>query len=173
MKRILTFLILLFPIASFAETTPSDEPITIYWEDLLPEGELERMQEQMRAMQDYPYADHFSQAQPYYGGFGIVQDLVGQRVRLPGFVLPLDYQSFGSMAEVSEFLLVPYVGACIHVPPPPPNQIVYIGLDEPMMFEGLWEPIWVIGTLTAEANNNDLGNTAYSLVLESTEPYEY
>ena len=94
-------------------------------------------------------------------------------IRMPGFILPLDYQPDGLSAEVSEFLLVPYVGACIHVPPPPPNQLVYVGLEESIVIEELWEPIWIIGTLTAEPNHNALGNTAYSFILEETEPYEY
>ena len=175
MKQFLALLLLLMPLPALADETPSDEPLTIMWEDLLPEGEWERMEELARAQQS-PYYDEFSApADPWgsVGSYNIVQTLIGQRVRLPGFVLPLDYQADGMTAEVSEFLLVPYVGACIHVPPPPPNQIVYIALDEPISFEELWEPIWVIGTLTAERNHNDLGNTAYSLVLESTEPYEY
>jgi hypothetical protein len=52
----------------------------------------------------------------------IVEDLNGRIVRMPGYLLPLDVIG----AKVTEFLLVPYIGACIHVPPPPPNQIVYV-----------------------------------------------
>jgi hypothetical protein len=55
------------------------------------------------------------------------QDLQGTKVRLPGYVVPLEY----SQGAIREFLLVPYFGACIHSPPPPANQIVLVRLDKP------------------------------------------
>ncbi len=80
----------------------------------------------------------------------IVPSLDEQRVRMPGFVLPLEY----SGKKVSEFLLVPWVGACIHTPPPPPNQIVHVRLEKSAEFEptGQFQPVWVTGVMRAKAS---------------------
>lgn len=70
-------------------------------------------------------------------------DYEGKVIRLPGYLLPLDITE----GEVTEFLLVPWVGACIHTPPPPPNQIVYVRAAEPWKVRGQWEPVYVEGTM--------------------------
>lgn len=103
------------------------------------------------------------------GTYHTVADLNNERVRLPGFIVPFDFEAEGM---ISEFLFVPFVGACIHVPPPPPNQIVYVKTAKPVAFTSLWDPMWVEGTLTTQRHKNALGNAAYTLQLEKLEPYE-
>ena len=76
----------------------------------------------------------------------VVDDLDGKRVRIPGYALPLEFSGQG----VKEFLLVPFVGACIHVPPPPPNQIVLARVDTPFTIVDLYTPVWITGTLRIE-----------------------
>jgi len=71
--------------------------------------------------------------------------LDGQIVRMPGYLLPLET----SGKRVREFLLVPWVGACIHTPPPPPNQIVHVTLDQPYEHDGLFKPVMVTGRMAA------------------------
>ena len=71
----------------------------------------------------------------------VVVELDGQQVRLPGFMVPIDFEG----AETSEFLLVPYFGACIHVPPPPSNQIVYVKTVAGYPMKELFDPVWVTG----------------------------
>ena len=68
----------------------------------------------------------------------LVQDLDGKDVRIPGYVLPTEF----SGDKVVEFLLVPYVGACVHTPPPPANQMVHVKVDEGFTSEGLFAPVW-------------------------------
>ena len=77
----------------------------------------------------------------------VVKELDGQDVRMPGYLLPLEITD----GKVTEFLLVPYVGACIHVPPPPPNQIVHVKLDpeDGLKSGNLIDPVWVIGKIKA------------------------
>ncbi len=84
----------------------------------------------------------------------IVEELNGQRVRIPGYLLPLEV----SATKVTEFLLVPYVGACIHVPPPPPNQIIYVKIGQSKSYKSknLYEPVWVTGVLSAKSMVKDL-----------------
>jgi hypothetical protein len=69
--------------------------------------------------------------------------LDGQLVRLPGYLLPLEF----SGKQVTEFLLVPWVGACIHTPPPPRNQIVHVKSDKPFEMNGMFDAVWVTGRM--------------------------
>ena len=70
-----------------------------------------------------------------------------KEVKIPGYIIPLEYEG----KDIKTFLLVPYIGACIHVPPPPPNQIVYV--DTKKSWEGLnwWEPVYVTGIIKIES----------------------
>jgi hypothetical protein len=78
--------------------------------------------------------------------------LEGQTVKLPGYMLPLDITG----KKVSEFLLVPWVGACIHTPPPPPNQIVHVVSDIPFEMPGMFAPVWVTGRMSTGASKQSL-----------------
>lgn len=82
----------------------------------------------------------------------VVGDLDGQLVRMPGYALPLEFSGTG----VKEFLLVPYVGACIHVPPPPINQTVYVSLDQAFVAEDLYTPVWVTGRMRVSRTSKSL-----------------
>ena len=97
----------------------------------------------------------------------VVRELNGQKVRLPGFVVPLDFEG----VEISEFLLVPYFGACIHVPPPPSNQIVYVKTVASYPLQGLFDPVWVTGEIRTDAYPNGLGDAGYTLQATIIEPY--
>lgn len=74
-------------------------------------------------------------------------DLNGKTVQIDGFLLPLEFSEEGE----TEFLLVPYVGACIHVPPPPPNQIALVSLDEKFQVSEIFAPVRITGTLQTKA----------------------
>ena len=97
----------------------------------------------------------------------VVGELDGQQVRLPGFVVPLDFEG----TETSEFLLVPYFGACIHVPPPPSNQIVYVKTVAGYPLKELFDPVWVTGVINAQAFLNDVGDAGYTMQATIIEPY--
>lgn len=71
-------------------------------------------------------------------------DIVGDQVRLPGYLLPIEMVG----EKTTEFLLVPTVGACVHVPPPPANQIVRVSYPEGFPADGFFTPIWITGTIT-------------------------
>jgi ZIP family zinc transporter len=97
--------------------------------------------------------------------------LQGKRVKLRGFVVPLDWKNEESELELAEFLLVPYFGACIHVPPPPANQIVHVRPRLPLRGVRSMDLLQVYGTLLLEENFSDLGSSTYSLELERAEAY--
>jgi hypothetical protein len=92
------------------------------------------------------------------------KSLDGKLIRMPGFLLPLEY----SGKRVSEFLLVPWVGACIHTPPPNPNQIVYVKSDKPYEIKGTYDPVWVTGRMTARANTKSVYITDGSSEVDSS-----
>lgn len=171
-----------------------EPPRTIYWEELLPEGEIEEidrlfgeyfasLDNQLQSQQaqslfgvaegEGAYANipegSALDFMPQLGTFNVVEELDGVRVRIPGYVLPFEYSESG---EITEFLLVPYFGACIHTPPPPPNQLVYVTAETPAPLGNQWEAIWAIGVLRAKRHMNELGDAAYTLEIEAWETYE-
>jgi hypothetical protein len=79
--------------------------------------------------------------------------LIGSSVRIPGYVLPLEFKD----RKAVEFLLVPTVGACIHTPPPPANQIVHVVYPEGIEVNGLFTPVWITGTMVAQSSIQDVG----------------
>jgi uncharacterized protein len=108
--------------------------------------------------------------------FRLVQDLDGKIVRIPGYVLPTEF----SGDKVVEFLLVPYVGACVHTPPPPANQMVHVKVNEGFTSEGLFAPVWVTGQITTAMTTQSLslndGTTeveaGYQISASDIAPYE-
>ena len=96
----------------------------------------------------------------------IVAELDGKRVRIGGYVVPLDFES----TTVKEFLLVPFVGACIHVPPPPANQIVYVKSDKGFEIGAAFDPVTVTGTMKTETAFTGLADAGYSIDAETVEP---
>ena len=99
----------------------------------------------------------------------VVPEMDGVNARIPGFVVPL--KTTQDM-RILEFFLVPYYGACIHVPPPPPNQIIHVKYKEGFTLEALYDPVWIEGTLEIERTENDLGTSSYSIVAEQVSPYD-
>lgn len=84
---------------------------------------------------------------------GVNENLVGASVRLPGYLLPLEFRD----RRAVEFLLVPTVGACVHTPPPPANQIVHVVYPEGIEVNGLFTPVWITGTMVAQSSVQDVG----------------
>ena len=160
------------PAPTALALAPEGEPQQIVWADLMPEGEKERLAElyleMRRNLGPLSGFDGEDPAAPQVGTFNTVEDLNGAYIRMPGFVLPFDYTPDG---EITEFLLVPHFGACIHTPPPPPNQVVFVQTATPVKVKAMWDPVWVEGVLSTEKNLNGLGDAAYTLELTSVEPY--
>jgi hypothetical protein len=77
---------------------------------------------------------------------GVNEDLIGETVRIPGFVVPLEFRDLKAV----EFLLVPTAGACIHTPPPPANQIVHVRYPQGIEVRTLYDAVWVRGEIAAE-----------------------
>ncbi len=95
----------------------------------------------------------------------VVESLNGKRVHIGGYVVPLTFEA----TRVKDFLLVPFVGACIHVPPPPANQIIYVKVEQGFDVKETFDPVWVTGTLKVTTTFTGLAETGYSLDAEKVE----
>jgi len=135
---------------------------TLEWKDLLPgSSPAVELDGAKQAVQ------HTGQGVPQAEG-EVRTELDQRQVRVPGYVVPVD----GNEETVSSFLLVPFFGACIHVPPPPSNQIIYVTLREPVAVDELWDAVWVYGTLHTTRTSHELANSGYQMQGIRVESYE-
>ena len=140
------------------------EILSLTWSDLLPDdvGYAPIVDEGYRDEANDIWRPVFGE-----GADEVVNALDGQRVSLPGFMVPLDFSSEGTKS----FLLAPFAGACIHVPPPPPNQIVYASSDAFVPFYGMMQPVRVTGVLHIEGASTTLATAGYALAAEWVEKH--
>lgn len=165
---------------------------TIAWERTLTEAERQLVQNKQGISDAVKYERQFKQAgidvddllRKYNSWQTAVEerqkqvnkDLDGQQVRMPGYLLPLEFSEEGS----TDFLLVPYVGACIHVPPPPANQIVFVRLAKKLKVEDIYTAAWVTGKMKTQSSSKALSlidgssnvSVGYHLEAGTAEPYK-
>ncbi|WP_240336653.1 DUF3299 domain-containing protein [Tropicibacter sp. Alg240-R139] len=144
----------------------ADAPIAITWRDLVPQDggtEIEALRE-LGVVQHGQLSTPFDQEK----SGAVTTDYNGKVVRIPGYLVPLDFDG----TAVTAGLLVPYVGACVHVPPPPPNQLIYVTADNaPYEAQGLFEPVTVTGLFGTSAATTQLAEVGYALSADLIEPY--
>lgn len=141
----------------------ADDVIDLEWSDLLPEGTTlppPILQELLN--HDAP---PLSSQQP--ASSGVRGDWNGQIVRMPGFIVPIDQRGTGVVA----FILVPYVGACVHVPPPPANQLVFVTTETPYESAGMFEAVNVTGMFGVSSLSTHLADIGYALSADKIEPF--
>jgi len=140
------------------------EPVDLKWGDLMPEGE--------RAVPPVLFNmighDGIGPETGQPPSSGVRTDWNGKTVRIPGFIVPLEQDSDG----VTAFILVPFVGACIHVPPPPANQLVFVTTKRPYESDGMFEAVTVTGLFGTSALSTELGDIGYSLAADRITPYD-
>lgn len=152
--------------------------VEITWEGLVPAGyspptnPLDGMtQEQLNTLLDGSDASNreMAEIEEIMSFAPVVPDLDGKRIKLAGYVVPLD---FDGQTRLEEFLLVPYYGACIHTPPPPANQVVHASARNAVTVEDPYLPVWAIGTLQTRTTVSDLAEAGYRLNVEKVVPYQ-
>ncbi|MGC6480850.1 MAG: DUF3299 domain-containing protein [Porticoccaceae bacterium] len=156
---------------------------TLEWDDLIPQDDLNALLNppgyiddiedggfeddignEIKNFLDTASDDRYQQA---LVSTNIIKDLNGRAVRIPGFVVPVEFDE----EIITEFFLVPYFGACIHSPPPPPNQIIYVQAAKGLKLETLYDPFWISGKLSTTLVENFMATAAYSLEMASYEAY--
>jgi uncharacterized protein len=140
------------------------------WEELVPVSDRANwMPVPPPPVHDYLSGDgNLASMQPM--DFKVNKELDGLSVKLPGFIVPLDV---GRDGKVSEFFLVPYFGACIHVPPPPPNQIVFVRVKDGISLDSIYEAYWITGRMSIQNKTTRLGAAAYAIEADKVEIYTY
>ncbi|MFI8578610.1 DUF3299 domain-containing protein [Ectopseudomonas khazarica] len=164
MRHLLLSLLLLSSLAH-AELPETD------WLDLMPAEDRQALEDMPEISHDSPEGDS-----AFYGTDGLRQQdkdlpavmysaktvaaLDGKAIRLGGYPVPLESDEKGNSTL---FFLVPYPGACIHVPPPPPNQLVLVRYPKGIQLENIYAPLWVSGELKVETISNELADAAYAM----------
>ena len=184
----LTILATLWSTGAAAAQKPSasDQPFaTIEWTALIPQDVLEALlnpPEYITQIEDGSVEDQISsqiknsiaaaQDDAYQQALVSTEvntEMNGANIRIPGFIVPLE---FDEQQTVTQFFLVPYFGACLHMPPPPPNQIILVDYPKGFKIDGLSTPFWISGELSTTLSENELAVSAYSMHMDNYELYE-
>lgn len=158
--------------ASGPSAAPANAVLTgfqaVEWDDLIPPGFsseqiLDRYEDRLAAAEpgSPELDDLYEEMNAEYEDASVNPQLNSIDIQLAGFVAPLTYDG----DAITEFLLVPYFGACIHVPPPPVNQTVIVTLDEgdTLTLEESWGAVWVAGEMTVTSTDTSLATAGYSI----------
>jgi hypothetical protein len=158
---------------------------TIEWTDLIPAKILQILEnppQYVTDMEDGSAQDQISSQisnsiaaasdDPYQQALVSTEvraEMDGARVRLPGFIVPVE---FDEEQIITQFFLVPYFGACLHMPPPPPNQIVLVDYPQGIKLQELYTPFWISGEISTTVIENDMATSAYSMKMHGYKLYE-
>jgi hypothetical protein len=146
---------------------------TIGWEQLIPAGwdpykDLRALNLDSLKDNDPKAEEALKKMRQMWDNAPINPLILGQSVRLPGYVVPLEDLAAG----IKEFLLVPYFGACVHSPPPPANQIVHVLLDKPAKNLRLMDVVWVSGPMSGTKTDSHMGVASYRIDAKAVTPYQ-
>ncbi len=145
---------------------------TIGWEQLIPAGwdpykDLKALNLDGLKDNDPKAEEALKKMRKMWDNAPINPLILGQSVRLPGYMVPLEDLPEGT----KEFLLVPYFGACVHSPPPPANQIVHVVLDKPTKRFRLMDTLWVTGPLSVTKTDSHMGVSSYRIDAKQVSPF--
>jgi len=165
-------------------TLPASAFKTIEWTDLMPKEDIDALlnpPSYITDAEDDSFEDQLSNQlqnaiatasddryQQALHSTRIIPEMDSQAIRIPGFIVPLE---FDDEKKITQFFLVPYFGACIHVPPPPPNQIIFVNFPKGLKQGALYDPFWISGVLKTSLVENEMATAAYSIQMQSFEAY--
>jgi len=166
-----------WPFSDKSNKTSELEITEISWPDLIPDDFIQpenpfttMSQEEIDVLLDDSAESNarLAQLQEKFDYAPVVEELDGKRVKLPAYITPLE---FDGQTTVKEFLLVPYVGACMHTPPPPANQVVHADSPESIKIGNIYDAVWAIGTIRTQTVKSNLAESGYKLEVEEVLPY--
>ncbi len=188
MRKIFFLAVLIFPLAFSGTLSAADYRVgdrlpaskgtnkgfqEIFWDDLMPKNwqpmaafkgiDLNRLQDG-----DPKAIELLAKVRTEWDKAPVEPAMSGKRIKIAGFVVPLERKG----DDILEFLLVPYFGACVHVPPPPSNQVVHVVPVKPVKGMKTMETYWISGTLSLQGGDSGMGTYAYRIAAERVEPYE-
>lgn len=158
---------------------------TIQWTDLMPKDDLDALlnpPSYVTDVEDGSFEDQIANQiqntiaaanndryQQALVSTRVVSEMDGKAIRVPGYIVPLE---FDDDQTITQFFLVPFFGACIHVPPPPPNQIIFVEYPKGLKLKALYDPFWILGVVNVSLTENDLATAAYSMKMQNFEEYK-
>ncbi len=151
-------------------TSFSKDNITLKWIELVPKFAYSFIPEE--GVSDEMWEDEDFLKKVENAGLMINKEIIGKKIRIDGFMVPLDFD-YGEVLTVEEFVLVPDAGMCIHVPPPPPNQMIFIKLNKPEKVRYMYQPIAVEGILKNTAPIEEIYNSIYEMTAEKLEDIDF
>ncbi|RLU00005.1 MAG: DUF3299 domain-containing protein [Ketobacter sp.] len=179
-KRTVSWILILMAnlMLCMALQAADNQPREIEWEDLIPDGynadlivaEYDTKYRLSELADDDPILkEMMAKIDAAYKAAPVKPELNNALVKIPGYVVPLETDG----KRTSEFLLVPYFGACIHVPPPPANQTILVRTKEKEGAEirKLYDVVWVTGVLKTELFVGDLAHAGYRIDAHQVDPY--
>lgn len=164
------------------------EYVVVEWTDLMPEDDLQallnppdylteveegsaedqRLYEQLAASRASGNFDNLDRYQQALLSTDFRAEFDNKNIRIAGYLVPLEYRG----AElVTQALLVPYFGACIHLPPPPPNQVILLNASQGIELDDMYHPYWLSGTLNTSLRESELATSAYEMNVAAYELY--
>lgn len=163
---------------------PESAFMTAEWLDLIPQEDLDalfnppsylddieenslddQVNNALKNITDDPEAERYQQA---LVSTRVIPELNNVPIRMPAFIVPLE---FDDEQRVIQFFMVPFFGACIHEPPPPPNQTIFVDYPQGFELESLIDPYWISGVLKTSLVENDMAIAAYTLEMHDFELY--
>jgi len=97
------------------------------------------------------------------------KNIAEKQIKLAGFIAPLTQNN----GKISEFLLVPYFGACIHKPPPPANKTILVKTapGQEINIDDAYLPIQISGKINLQKTSTDIGEAGYHINSALIETY--
>lgn len=154
-------------------------PQVVEWIDLLPEEDYQAMLDMPEISHDWGEeapgdftsnlrSDDRNLPEVMYSS-RVVAAMDGRHIQLGGYPVPLETDAQG---RYTSFFLVPWPGACIHVPPPPPNQIILVDYPDGLVIDDIYQPLWLTGRLQVDQTSNELADASYRMHADQVESYQ-
>ncbi|MBA3582076.1 MAG: DUF3299 domain-containing protein [Gammaproteobacteria bacterium] len=161
------------PIVEKSVKMAPAKPKTIEWTALMPSSDQKALQLappiSHNIVMDFDENGELKWELPeVYSSAKTVPTMHGQYIKIAGFIVPIEMDE----KHIYEFFLVPYFGACIHVPPPPPNQIIYVRYPQGLTAAEIIDPFWVVGTLQIEKVAKGIAASSYTLKADKVYIYK-
>lgn len=175
-------------VKSTKETLPLSAFMTAEWIDLLPKDDLEALlnpPDYLNEITDGSVEDQLTNSlnntasnttdkseddryEQALVSTRVITTIDNVAIKIPAFIVPLE---FDDEQNVTQFFMVPYFGACMHFPPPPPNQTIFVKYPQGFKLASLAEPYWISGILTTSTVKNELATAAYSMEMHHATLY--
>ncbi len=184
-RHLLSLIIMMLGLFLSVGAQAQSKYVNIEWEQLMPFEDLDILlnpPEFLSGIEDQASNDNMStldqasptdaEAKKYQQALEstrVVETFNNKAIRLPGFIVPIETNE---KKRVTQFFIVPYFGACLHMPPPPPNQIIYATSEKGIELTSLYDAFWFEGVLKIDTTDTMVGTSAYSMNPDKIYPYE-